>query len=415
MGYCEFKIPFFILGRQVKTPDMKKGTEVHEAILSLRPNSAKAWYDKAMVLFSQDRYENAIEAFDRTLELDSSFVMALNHKGLSLVNLQRYSEAIEVLDKAIASKPDFYDAMGNMGLALYETDRYPEALETWKKAVAIKHDYPEAWLGIGMALCYLGKHSEALAAYDELIKIRPDYGAWYFRGLTLSELGKFEEAIKSFDKALELRPGDANAMEGRERAMNKLALNLGDTLKGVDTLASNNSLKGGDGSTKTASEIKLQGAQMPETLLKVKDYLVQIGFTDAHYDSQQKAFTFRIVLKDERTGQDHRFPIAVGLVNDYVTVQIMVIDLRGKQAELSREKILEGALRANFLWPEVSYSFIDDLLVSVAWSHKDALDQKNFATEFQRAVYGAVHFGQIVKYAAQSETKPAERFPGIYG
>lgn len=164
------------------------------------------------------------------------------------------------------------------------------------------------------------------------------------------------------------------------------------------------------------AEIKATGTDSAtEVLERVKGYLVEIGFQNVNYDPEKKIFLFKIVDKNEQTGQNVTYPIGIGMSGDYLGLQLAIADLRAAPQELSKEKILEGLLRANSAWPEVSYGVNDDMIVSMAWSHKDSLDGKNFSTEFGRALYAARNFGTIVKYAAaMSQAKPERTFSPIY-
>ena len=151
-----------------------------------------------------------------------------------------------------------------------------------------------------------------------------------------------------------------------------------------------------------------------ETLDKVKNYLSEIGFKDVNFDAEKKVFLFSIVAKNDQTGQESKYPVGIAMVGDFVGLEVAVADLKEAPGHLSREKILEGLLTANFAWPEVNYALSGDIIVSVTWSHKDVLDGQNFATEFGRAVFGAKNFGSIVKYAAASANHPPKTFTPIY-
>lgn len=51
------------------------------------------WLERGLVLRERRQYEEAIDAFDRTLEIDPSSRDAWNYKGDVLEKLKRYDEA----------------------------------------------------------------------------------------------------------------------------------------------------------------------------------------------------------------------------------------------------------------------------------------------------------------------------------
>ena len=62
--------------------------------------SAVKWFSKGFALYELGRYEEAIECYDKAIELDPDYADAWKHKGDALYELGRYEEAIECYDKA---------------------------------------------------------------------------------------------------------------------------------------------------------------------------------------------------------------------------------------------------------------------------------------------------------------------------
>jgi tetratricopeptide (TPR) repeat protein len=133
-----------------------------------QPITAADWYNKGAALMAADKYNEAVQAFDKSLALNSSNADALSAKGYCLYSLGRYDEAVQVYDKAIAINPD----------------------------------YAEYWYGKAGALVKLNKNQEALAAYDKAVEIYPSYyEAWYDKGLLLEKMGDKTGAQECFDTA----------------------------------------------------------------------------------------------------------------------------------------------------------------------------------------------------------------------
>lgn len=143
----------------------------------------------------------------------------------------------------------------------------------------------------------------------------------------------------------------------------------------------------------------------------LNSFLSQMGFIYT-YNPETKVFLFDAkVMRDG--GKEDVYPVAIVIIRDWVLVVIAVLDLKDAPSHLSREKILEGVLVANFNWPEVNYGLSGNILVSLAWSHKDALSLQNFKVEFAEALNGAKDFGLIVKYAS-SIVRPPKQFSPVY-
>jgi tetratricopeptide (TPR) repeat protein len=60
------------------------------------------------LLREQGRYDEALSAFDRAVEIDPQYTMAWNNRGTTLASLGRYDEAILACDKAIETGQQLY-------------------------------------------------------------------------------------------------------------------------------------------------------------------------------------------------------------------------------------------------------------------------------------------------------------------
>ena len=63
---------------------------------------------KATALKNLERYDEALEQYDKVLAIDLTDIHALNDKAIILQNLKRYDEAIGQYDKALSIDPTIY-------------------------------------------------------------------------------------------------------------------------------------------------------------------------------------------------------------------------------------------------------------------------------------------------------------------
>jgi tetratricopeptide (TPR) repeat protein len=159
-----------------------------------------------------------------------------NKKGRSLLELRRNYEAIECFDKAIELRGDFTLAWYNKGLALFDLKKYNESKKCFDKSV--EADFVDAydnecypWYNKGVVLSVLAfSHVEnysfwkkAIDCFDTATRINPAFAlAWRNKGYALGSLGKYEEAIKCFDEAIALEPNSADAWRNKSFATGKI-------------------------------------------------------------------------------------------------------------------------------------------------------------------------------------------------
>jgi len=191
-------------------------TEQRAEMPAVGEKTAEFWNDKGVNLRSLGRYQEAIECYDKALQIDPRNADAWNSRGNSLNCLGRYHEAIECLDKALEISPRFTLAWTNKAVSLGLLGRHHEAIECLDKALQIDPRHAVAWSNRGNILQAFGRHQEAIDCYDKALKINPQLAAaWYNRGISLQAFGRHQEAIHCYDKALDIDPQYADAWNNR--------------------------------------------------------------------------------------------------------------------------------------------------------------------------------------------------------
>ena len=184
------------------------------------PRSERAWNNKGLARYNQEKYDKAIEAYDKAIGLDPNYAMAWNGKGATFVKKSEYDKAIEAYDKAIGLDPNYAMAWNGKGATFVKKGKYKEAIEAYDEA--IKHD-PELAMarnGKGATLVEQGRYDEAIKCFDEAIKLDPKYAnARNNKGAALGYQGRYDEAIKCFDEAIRLDPEYANAWNNKGEAL----------------------------------------------------------------------------------------------------------------------------------------------------------------------------------------------------
>lgn len=117
------------------------------------------------------------------------------NRGNELLSSGQYLEALDSYDRAIEIISKDSDAWNNRGLALASLKRYEDALKSFDKAGALNPSHPDAWYNKGMVLCALGLFEDAVWSFDKALEINPrNAHAWHNKGVALSRLGRGAEA-----------------------------------------------------------------------------------------------------------------------------------------------------------------------------------------------------------------------------
>lgn len=95
---------------------------------------AEILFSKAQKLVNQEKYDEAIELFDRSISLNSKDSAVYIHKALVLSEKGQYPEAIELAQKAISLKLDSTIYQAFLGMIYYDSENYEKALECFRKS-----------------------------------------------------------------------------------------------------------------------------------------------------------------------------------------------------------------------------------------------------------------------------------------
>ncbi len=196
--------------------------------IQLKPNVSVAWISRGVALERMGNHAEALASHEQAIKLEPSNFLAWYNKGIQLQELARYQEAIVAHEHALKLHPNDIDTLYNLGLELEKVDRYPEALAAYDQILRQAAEDTYTWHRRGVALAALGRHSEAVDAYDRAIQLQPNFSeAWSDRGLALYHLQKYPEAITSFDQVLSLKPQDREALNSRSLAQSKMGVKVG--------------------------------------------------------------------------------------------------------------------------------------------------------------------------------------------
>jgi tetratricopeptide (TPR) repeat protein len=158
-------------------------------------------------LFDKGRTKEAIEHFQKAIQIDPTFFESFNNLGLALAAEGRFDEAIKNYRKAIQVGPNEVGPLNNLGMALAGRNQFDDAIESYKKAIRINPNYTEALDNLGSALTVKGRFDEALGCFRLALAIDPNLaGAHNNLGILMAKQGQITEAIKHYRKAIDLDP-----------------------------------------------------------------------------------------------------------------------------------------------------------------------------------------------------------------
>ncbi|HKE02946.1 MAG TPA: tetratricopeptide repeat protein [Blastocatellia bacterium] len=137
-------------------------------------------------------------------------------KAVSLYKQGLFREAIAEFRKVLEEASDHADSWKFIGLAYYQLKDYKSAIQPLEKALELKRkenrNDPDLYRGLGQSHMMLKNYEKALPYFETLVRIQMNVAAnYYLLGVTYANLNRAEEASDAFQKSVKLDPKDSDS------------------------------------------------------------------------------------------------------------------------------------------------------------------------------------------------------------
>lgn len=123
-------------------PDMAAMAAPHikelQAVVKDNPDNAQAWVKLGNAFFDLDRFEDAIDAYEKSLVIEPDHPHVLTDLGVMYRRNNEPEKALDAFSRAVAVQPDFEIALFNKGVVyMHDLNDIPKAIEAWQALVKI--------------------------------------------------------------------------------------------------------------------------------------------------------------------------------------------------------------------------------------------------------------------------------------
>jgi serine/threonine protein kinase len=198
-------------------------------------NTEINWNLKGMSLDHLGRSNEALECYNKAIEIHAANLGAWVNKGQLLHRLGRSDEALLCYEFAKDTYLKFWKGSqsdlnrqltkiySNRGIVLRSLGRDEEALASYEQAIEYDQSNFRAWLNKGAFLMVLKRYDESLVSLDRCLDLNSlCFEAWVNKGSCFEHLDEFDRAISCFEAAVAIHPIHANALFGKGRCLARL-------------------------------------------------------------------------------------------------------------------------------------------------------------------------------------------------
>ena len=178
--------------------------------LQQNPADSENWYYLGRTKYNENRFAEAISAFQQYLKLDPQSVKGEDNLGLSYQGLGRTEDATAAYRAAIAWQEHTLNQDSgpfiNLGALLLDENRPQEAIPYLQRATAISPQETRAHEQLGKAYERLAQFPNAREEFEKALELAPQNSRLhYLLGQVYQKQGLTEKAKLEFDRSAALK------------------------------------------------------------------------------------------------------------------------------------------------------------------------------------------------------------------
>jgi tetratricopeptide (TPR) repeat protein len=186
---------------------------------ALNPDDHITQYDLGLLYYYRERYDQAIEHFEKAIRLKNDYAPAINSLGNVYSAKGDWDKAIEIYksiaEDAFYGTPHF--TLSNMAIAYYHKKEYGPAEKYFNEALALKKDFVNALWGLAKTYNATGRYSEAIGKLEAALKKDPKSAVVHYElGKSYQGLGERTKAQNEFAQVVQLAPDSPLAADAQK-------------------------------------------------------------------------------------------------------------------------------------------------------------------------------------------------------
>ena len=169
----------------------------YENILKIDPNSAKAYFNIAVMYDKLSLPKNALKNYKNAIKIKPDYADAQNNMGSAYKELGYLDRALNAYQKATLIQPNHAFAFNNIGNIYMTVQSFEKAIEAFQMATFLNPSYIDAYNSLGIAYLNIENISEAHKAFEKVLLINPNH----VKGLL--NMGNLHEGTAEYKKSIQ--------------------------------------------------------------------------------------------------------------------------------------------------------------------------------------------------------------------
>ncbi len=159
---------------------IEEAERIYRRVLRNNPRNVDALRLLALLALRADQPDDAETLLQRAIEIAPDFLLAHLDLGRLRKEQDRYEEALQCFDRVISLEPSQPQAHFLRAATLARASFTQEAIDAYRNCLAARPGHVGALLGLGHVLKAMGDYDAAVASYLACIREAPDFGETYW-------------------------------------------------------------------------------------------------------------------------------------------------------------------------------------------------------------------------------------------
>ena len=213
--------PYRLAQALVKQEKWQEAIAAYQQALTITPNWVEVQRELGDLFLKLERWDEAVQVYEIAIGLRSD-TEVYHNLGDALLKLQCWEDAIAAYQKAIELNPEFSWSYNNLGDGLRELQRWDEAAQSYQKAIELKPDFALSHHNLGDVLVKKEDWENAIAAYQKAVDLDPNF-VWSYYNLAevYVKLEQLDEAVETYRQVLKIKPDLTEVEEKLNQALHQ--------------------------------------------------------------------------------------------------------------------------------------------------------------------------------------------------
>jgi len=176
--------------------------------LALTPQLAEGHTCLGNVFVSTGRYEDAVQEFQRSLDLDHNSDEALSSLAAAYQKSGKASAAEDAYRKAVSLRPNYWRLYNAFGIFYLDQARYSDAADMFKRTIQLAPQNYRGYSNLGATELMVGQYQEAVDAFKRSIALRPTGQVYGNLGAAYFYMRHYPDSAENLQQALKIDPKD---------------------------------------------------------------------------------------------------------------------------------------------------------------------------------------------------------------